>query len=160
MIRTIAIALATSSVALGLLAVPVPEAAAQEVRSLRGELAVTDTGPPPVVTRQRLYDGRLPREYKKQIPLVPHKIGKYEVDLKVNQCLRCHGRAYYEKEEAPKISDSHYLDRDGRTLTELARSRWFCSQCHVPQADINPLITNVFEPSAEPAGETTSGAEQ
>ena len=41
----------------------------------------------------------------------------------------------------------HYLDRDGNQLDTVAGTRWFCSQCHVPQADAPALIDNTFEAS-------------
>lgn len=132
---------------------------AQEVRSLRGAQDLSATNEVPETPRQRLYDGRLPRDFSEQPPLIPHKVDKYEIDLKVNQCLRCHGRPYYEEENAPKISDSHYRDREGRDLTSVSRARWFCNQCHVPQADVTPLISNTFEPvETPPAGEDTGAA--
>jgi cytochrome c-type protein NapB len=141
---------------LGVLVATAPYLAAEEVRSVRGAVAIEKIGKPPDVTRQRLYDGPLPRSFKGQPALIPHKIHKYEVDLKINQCLRCHDRPYYKAEEAPKISDSHYQDREGRELNEIARARWFCTQCHVPQADIEPPIANTFE---TPYVEEVGGAE-
>ncbi len=50
---------------------------------------------------------------------------------------------------APKVSETHYLDRNGVALDQVARSRWFCKQCHVPQADARPLVDNTFKSAAE-----------
>ena len=43
---------------------------------------------------------------------------------------------------------THYLDRQGQQLDSVAGTRWFCNQCHVPQADAPPLVANTFRPSA------------
>lgn len=159
MSRTIAFVLATLGATLGVMIAPAHQPAAEEIRSLRGALAIERINKPPALTRQRLYDGRLPRSFKGQPPLIPHKIFKYEVDLKVNQCLRCHDRPYYETEEAPKISDTHYRDREGRELEEISRSRWFCTQCHVTQADTEPPVANTFTtPLVEELGAEDVGA--
>ena len=41
------------------------------------------------------------------------------------------------------------LDREGRELDHIAGTRYFCNQCHVPQADAPALVENVFKPSNE-----------
>ena len=41
-------------------------------------------------------------------PLIPLRVDKYEIDLKVNQCLRCHDWPYNVQENATKISETHY----------------------------------------------------
>jgi cytochrome c-type protein NapB len=47
----------------------------------------------------------------------------------------------------PTLSLTQYLDREGRELDQIAGTRYFCNQCHVPQADAPPLVDNVFQPS-------------
>ena len=42
------------------------------------------------------------------------------------------------------ISPTHYVDRDGHQLADVSPRRFFCTQCHVPQADAKPLVTNTF----------------
>ncbi|MEM6665400.1 MAG: nitrate reductase cytochrome c-type subunit [Pseudomonadota bacterium] len=42
---------------------------------------------------------------------------------------------------------THYLDRNGRQTDHVAGTRWFCTQCHAPQANVAPLVTNTFVPS-------------
>ena len=91
---------------------------------------------------------RFPRNYRQQPPLIPHSIDQYQIDLKANQCLRCHDWTVAGERGAPTLSMTHYLDRDGNELDRIAGTRYFCNQCHVPQADAPPLVDNVFQPSA------------
>jgi cytochrome c-type protein NapB len=60
--------------------------------------------------------------------------------------LSCHSWANYQKARATKIPPSHFKDRDGNERANLSANRYFCTQCHVPQQDVDPLIKNVFEP--------------
>lgn len=121
-------------------------AAAQEVQSLRGNTAIDETGGAPDVYRVSEGD-RLERNYRQQPPLIPHRVEKYQIDLKVNQCLRCHDWPGNVESGAPKISETHYVDRNGVALDQVARTRWFCNQCHVPQANAAPLVRNTFKPA-------------
>lgn len=118
-----------------------------EVKSLRGDTPVTENAPPADITDQDV-GKRFVKNYRQQPPLIPHKIDKYEIDQKVNQCLRCHDWPRNVTENAPKISETHYVDRNGAALDHVSRRRWFCTQCHVPQSDTEPLVKNGFVPLA------------
>ena len=91
---------------------------------------------------------RFTRNYRQQPPLVPHSIAQYQIDLNANQCLRCHDWSTAGERNAPTLSMTHYLDRDGNQLDRVAGTRWFCNQCHVPQADAPALVDNTFEASS------------
>jgi len=91
---------------------------------------------------------RFGRNYRQQPPLIPHSIDQYQIDLKANQCLRCHDWSTAGERNAPTLSMTHYLDRDGNQLDRVAGTRWFCNQCHVPQADAPALVDNTFEASS------------
>lgn len=121
-------------------------ALAEDVKSLRGTaIEQSETAP----DLYRLQDGqKLDRAYRQAPPLVPHTTGKYEVDLKVNQCLSCHEWPNSDREKAPKISDSHYVDAKGLHRDQIVGNRYFCTQCHVEQADAKPLVDNFFKPAA------------
>lgn len=138
------VAMMALAVLLGLAVLGVSEASlAQDVKSLRGDQSVTETDKAPVLNNVR--EGqRYERAYRQQPPLIPHAIDKYEIDLKVNQCLRCHDWPNNVKENAPKVSETHYVDRQGKRLDQIASTRWFCNQCHVPQTDAKPLVENQF----------------
>lgn len=89
---------------------------------------------------------KIARSFEQQPPLIPHKIDGYRIDFKVNRCLECHDRPFFKEEKAPKIGDSHYRDRDGKELTHIWMGRYNCNQCHVPQANAQPLVSNTFQP--------------
>ena len=92
-------------------------------------------------------EGRMQRNYRQQPPLIPHSIDQYQIDLRTNQCLSCHDWSKAGERNAPTLSMTHYLDREGRELDQIAGTRYFCNQCHVPQADTPALVENDFEPS-------------
>jgi cytochrome c-type protein NapB len=100
----------------------------------------------PVERRQvEVVQGGIARSYKEQPPMIPHAIDKYEISLRLNGCLKCHSEETYQAEKAPKLGDSHYLDRDGKRLDRLSMRRYFCTQCHAPQLEGAPLVDNAFE---------------
>ncbi|SDX24247.1 periplasmic nitrate reductase subunit NapB [Ruegeria halocynthiae] len=115
------------------------------VTSLRG----AEVDEPAIVDQvHRTVEGRMQRNYRQQPPLVPHSIEQYQIDLRTNQCLSCHDWTKAGERNAPTLSMTHYLDREGRELDQIAGTRYFCNQCHVPQADALPLVDNTFEPSS------------
>ena len=118
---------------------------AQEVQSLR----TTPVDEANVVEDVFQQDKqRFGRNYRQQPPLIPHSIEQYQIDLKANQCLRCHDWSTAGERNAPTLSMTHYLDRDGNQLDRVAGTRWFCNQCHVPQVDAPALVDNTFEASS------------
>jgi len=133
------------ALALGAATVSASAEAAEEVRALRN----TPVNAPDVAPDlHKVEDGvRHDRAFRQQPPLVPHAIDKYEIDLKVNQCLRCHEWPYSDQERAPKISDLHYIDRNGVRQDSVNGNRYVCTQCHVPQVDAKPLVENRFRPA-------------
>jgi cytochrome c-type protein NapB len=36
------------------------------------------------------------------------------------------------------------MTREGQMLADVSPRRYFCTACHVPQAEINPLVDNTF----------------
>ena len=84
------------------------------------------------------------RAYPMQPPTIPHKIDGYQVDLNVNKCLSCHSRKLTEDSQAPTISVTHYMDREGNFLADVSPRRYFCQQCHVSQSEVQPLLVNEF----------------
>jgi len=118
---------------------------AEPVTSLRGNTDLDETSGAPDV-KQLDNSGRYTKSYRQQPPLIPHKIKKYEIDLKNNQCLRCHDWPRNVEENAPKISETHYIGREGQALDHVSKRRWFCTQCHVPQFKAPSLVGNTFKP--------------
>lgn len=85
------------------------------------------------------------RTYPMQPPIIPHKIDAYQVDLRVNKCLSCHSRSRTEQSQAPMVSVTHFMDRDGNFLADVSPRRYFCRQCHVTQVERKDLIKNNFK---------------
>lgn len=84
------------------------------------------------------------RNYPMQPPVIPHTIRNYEVNKNNNKCVSCHSRVRTEASQAPMISVTHYMDRDGNFLADVSPRRYFCNQCHVTQVDAKPLVENSF----------------
>ena len=119
---------------------------AEDVQSLRGNLELEAPSEPPIVNRVITDDRPMTRDFVNQPPLIPHKIEGYQLDKNFNKCLSCHSWANYQKARATKIPPSHFKDRDGNERANLSANRYFCTQCHVPQKDVKPLIPNEFKP--------------
>ena len=84
------------------------------------------------------------RNYPEQPPLIPHQIDGYQVDLNGNKCLSCHARARTAESQAPMLSITHFMDREGQFLASVSPRRFFCTQCHVPQQEVKPPVPNDF----------------
>ena len=83
--------------------------------------------------------------YIHQPPLIPHSIRDYGVNKESNKCLSCHSFKNAKKNNATKISISHFSNRDDQVLSDVSPRRYFCLQCHVPQTDAKPLVENEFK---------------
>jgi len=117
--------------------------AAEPIATLRGaEINVEPNAPP--MMRQSNKDLRRARNYPEQPPTIPHKTRGYQIDLKSNKCMSCHSRLAVERSQAPMVSVTHFMDRDGQILSAVTAQRYFCTQCHVPQLEVKPLIGNTF----------------
>ena len=101
--------------------------------------------PAPPITDEENKDLKRERNYPDQPPTIPHTNRGYQVDANGNKCLSCHSRANSARTQATMISITHYMDRDGQALAAVSPRRYFCNQCHVPQADVKPLVGNNFE---------------
>ena len=118
---------------------------AMSVESLRGDHALTDDANKAGKHKVNTKEGGYERNFKLQPPMIPHTIDKYKISIKNNGCMKCHSEKAYKKEKAPKVGDSHYVDRDGKTLKKVSSRRYFCNQCHAPQVKSDPLVENVYQ---------------
>lgn len=116
------------------------------VQSLRGDTEITTNNLAAELKQWQNQNNSISRNYLQQPPLIPHAIEGYAIDHKVNMCLACHGWNVAAKTGATKIGLSHFRDRDGRELNNVAPRRYFCTQCHVPQVDAAALVENRFQP--------------
>jgi nitrate reductase (cytochrome), electron transfer subunit len=125
----------------------IPNLLAQdEVKSLRGELALDENSTEAEMKSWQLDRDPIQRDHVKQPPLIPHKVQGYKINLKFNKCMSCHSWAKYKDAGATKISQSHFEDRDNNVTANVAARRYFCNQCHVPQVDAKPIVENTFQP--------------
>lgn len=111
---------------------------------LRGKAPLTEEGEAPRMLPQSNTDVREVRNYPEQPPVIPHAIESYQVDGNVNQCLSCHARARTRDSQAPMVSITHFMDRDGQFLATVSPRRYFCNQCHVPQHAVELPVGNTF----------------
>jgi len=117
---------------------------------------------------------KLDRAYENAPPLIPHSVdGLLPIKKDNNQCLSCHMPDVAPSMGATPIPPSHFtnfrpmtqLDKEGHIIKEgvaidntsdikivarqekkLYQGRFNCSQCHVPQANVKPLVKNTFTP--------------
>ena len=141
-----------TAVCLVLLTAAFAASADEPIATLRGPSALTEQPKAPPMPKVLNEDIRQTRNYPEQPPITPHSIDGYQVDPNANKCLTCHSRKHTERSQAPMISITHYMDRDGQFLASLSPRRYFCNQCHVAQADAKPLVENTFRASASNAG--------
>ncbi|MCE2570100.1 nitrate reductase cytochrome c-type subunit [Motilimonas eburnea] len=116
------------------------------VASLRGNVELNTQQQPEALKKVIADRGPIERQYVHQPPMIPHNIRHYEVDLNANKCLSCHSWKNARESGATKISPTHFETREGMTLSDVSPRRYFCLQCHVPQADAAPLVENEFKP--------------
>ncbi|HBX57614.1 nitrate reductase cytochrome c-type subunit [Pseudomonas sp. UBA2684] len=106
---------------------------------------ISQSLPAPPIANDENKDLKRERNYPEQPPTIPHSIRGYQIDKNGNKCLACHSRANSARSQAPMISITHYMDRDGQALAAVSPRRYFCTQCHVPQKEVQPLVGNSFE---------------
>ena len=61
--------------------------------------------------------------------------------------MDCHSAARYVEMNTTRVPPSHFKTRTGQELSNLSPSRYFCTQCHVPQVDARPLVNNAYQSS-------------
>ena len=127
------------------MALPPSSTAQKALDRMRGATPLAETTKPPPIVNPDNSDVRRTRNYAMQPPVIPHKIENYQIDKNANRCMMCHARTRTQESQAPMISVTHFQNRDGNFLAELSPRRYFCLQCHVPQANLNPLVENKFK---------------
>lgn len=81
----------------------------------------------------------LARPYDNAPPLVPHSTDGMTLARTQNDCLDCHieGDEVDDGHVATKIPASHFVNEftGTKTTTTVVGNRYYCLQCHVPQAN-------------------------
>ena len=132
-----------------LLAAFVSVAAYAEVTSLRGDQGIGDNNEVATIKQVPKKQDRLALDFVNQPPLIPHSTDQVQLNPSNNGCLECHDVDKYRKAGAPRVSPTHYMDRDNKMLGDVAPRRYFCLQCHVTQVDATPLVENTFQPAGK-----------
>jgi cytochrome c-type protein NapB len=114
------------------------------VATLRGPTALDEQPSAPAMPKVVDEGARRQRNYPEQPPTIPHSIRDYQIDLNANKCLACHARRRTGESEAPMVSITHFMDRDGQFLATVSPRRYFCNQCHVVENRVKPLVDNDF----------------
>jgi nitrate reductase (cytochrome), electron transfer subunit len=83
---------------------------------LRGSTPLDEEGPAAPMTPYRNTSEKELRNYPEQPPVIPHTIEGYQIDINGNKCLSCHARARTAESQAPMVSITHFMDRDGQFL--------------------------------------------
>ncbi|MEO5343303.1 MAG: nitrate reductase cytochrome c-type subunit [Gammaproteobacteria bacterium SHHR-1] len=125
---------------LGLLSQPLAA-----LESLRGQVDLQQNNPVFGKRNPASMGGGFGRSYELQPPMIPHNIEKESISLRGNSCMRCHAPENFQREKAPALSETHFMDRQGNKLTRIASRRYFCTQCHAPQVNAPPLVENLFQ---------------
>ncbi|GAA3932664.1 nitrate reductase cytochrome c-type subunit [Litoribacillus peritrichatus] len=123
------------------------------ISTLRGEVKLNQEEKAPVMAKVENEDIKRQRAYPMQPPTIPHKVDNYPVNKNANKCMSCHARDRAEESQAPMVSVTHYMNRDGNFLAEVSPRRYFCNQCHVVQLDTKPLVENEFQDVYQIIGE-------
>ncbi len=118
---------------------------ADPVYSLRGTVAVDELSEMIPNRRSMAVDGGIEVNFEDQPPMIPHSIDKARITLNENSCLGCHSKANQKISNAIKPPKSHFRTRDGKKLRQISTGRYFCTQCHVPQAYTKALVGNTFK---------------
>jgi cytochrome c-type protein NapB len=118
--------------------------AENQVATLLGSVDMLENAEAPKMANEQNDDQRRVRDYPMAPPTIPHKIEGYQIDLNVNKCLSCHNRQRVADSQAPMISVTHFMNRDGNFLADVSPNRYFCTQCHASQLDVKPLLINEF----------------
>ena len=131
----------------------------KRVPQLSGEADPMSNVDPGFFPKWVVDDQRRMRAYPEQPPTIPHAIDGYQLTVNTNRCLSCHRREFTESSGAPMISVTHFQTRSGQMLADVSPRRYFCTQCHVQQADAKPLVENTFKDMSE-LGFKPQGSEQ
>jgi len=118
---------------------------------LRGSTPLDKEAAPPVMPKMTNDDIRKGRAFAMQPPVIPHQIEDYQVDRNYNKCMTCHGRDRVADSQAPMVSVTHFVDREGNFRAEISPRRYFCTQCHVPQMEVKAPVVNGFEDAVKAA---------
>lgn len=88
------------------------------------------------------------RSYENAPPMIPHSVeGMMDITKDYNACLGCHSPDVASIMKATPIPPSHMYDTfKGKSTGKLVENRFNCNLCHIPQANVSPVVKNDFKP--------------
>ncbi len=117
---------------------------AQTQSGLRGGVPINEEGPAPRMAPTRNTLEKEVRNYPEQPPVIsacdrrlPDRSQRQQVPHL--PCPRAPGES-----QAPMVSITHFMDREGQFLASISPRRFFCTQCHVPQQEVKAPVENDF----------------
>lgn len=143
------LALTCALLTLALNAVAADKGLSEEQMGLSKTSVTTDPDPATFEYRQAdpSTSGVLPRAYIGAPPQVPHSLdGLIPITRDSNACISCHQQPDQVGKKKVKgqptaLPATHYTDVKNNALH---MGRYNCTQCHTPQANVNPLVGNSF----------------
>lgn len=143
------LALTCALLTLALNAVAADKGLSEEQMGLSRTSVTTDPDPATFEYRQAdpSTSGVLPRAYIGAPPQVPHSLdGLIPITRDSNACISCHQQPDQVGKKKVKgqptaLPATHYTDVKNNALH---MGRYNCTQCHTPQANVNPLVGNSF----------------
>lgn len=118
--------------------------------------SVFDTPDPETFSYSDKFPGSssvFPRAYPDAPPQIPHNIDSFKpITTDNNACMGCHNNPSMRGKEIPEgmptpMPESHYIDLRHKPDTvreQIVEARYVCTQCHVPQANVEVLVENSF----------------
>lgn len=88
------------------------------------------------------------RSYENSPPMIPHSLeGLVPITLELNMCVTCHLPDVAKDTGATPVPPSHMFNfRTGKSDNgKLDDSRYYCTQCHVPQSNAPLIVKNQFK---------------
>ncbi|CZE47568.1 nitrate reductase cytochrome c-type subunit [Campylobacter geochelonis] len=99
------------------------------------------------------------RSFENAPPLISHDLeGLVPITKDLNMCITCHMPDVAKDVGATSVPKSHLVDlRTGKSdKGQLDGSRYECTICHVPQANMPVLVKNDFDPKFREESSKTS----
>lgn len=103
---------------------------------------------------------KIARAFENAPPMIPHNVdGMLPITMENNACTSCHEPMVAKSMGATPLPASHFTNyREAKPMAkaQMYLGRYNCSQCHVAQANVAPLVENNFKGEFKGSSEFTS----
>ncbi|RAX54034.1 hypothetical protein CCY99_04965 [Helicobacter sp. 16-1353] len=88
------------------------------------------------------------RSFENAPPMISHDVtGMMDITKDFNACISCHAPENAAAINIISVPASHTYDTfNDKKIDGIADSRYNCTLCHSPQANIAPIVGNTFKP--------------